>query len=84
MVGREKFKLILPHTDLHQTQVVAEKQRQIMAQDNLPIIGTKTGIFGVTAYADGDILENHLLRTGRALHHSKNLGRNRASTIAAP
>lgn len=82
--GGEEFMLILPHTGLQQAQIVAEKLRRVMSEKSLPIVGAKTGSFGVTTYTNGDTLENLLLRADQALYQSKNLGRNRVSTIAAP
>lgn len=74
--GGEEFLLVLPHTDLKQATTVAEKLRQAVATQNIPVVGHKTASFGVASHSLGESLDTFLARADRALYEAKQKGRN--------
>lgn len=74
--GGEEFLLVLPHTELGQATIVAEKLRQSIAVQKFPIVGQKTASFGVAAHYFGESIDTLLERADRALYEAKQKGRN--------
>jgi diguanylate cyclase (GGDEF)-like protein len=74
--GGEEFLLILPHTDIEQAQLVAEKLREAIAGAFLPVVGRKTASLGVATYLPTDSLTDILDRADSALYKAKKSGRN--------
>lgn len=73
--GGEEFLLVLPHTDLEQATAVAEKLRQAVAAQDIPVVGQKTASFGVASYRPGEKLDALLARADQALYEAKQKGR---------
>lgn len=74
--GGEEFLLVLPNTDLKQATAVAEKLRQVVAAQDIPVVGHKTASFGVASHIPGESLATLLARADRALYEAKQQGRN--------
>jgi len=79
--GGEEFLLLLPNTDLHGAEEVAERCREAFATTPVDDIGTVTASFGVVAYhGKDDTLEQLLQRADTALYSAKREGRDRVSS----
>ena len=75
--GGEEFLIICPETNSSQAQVLAEKLRLAMAERDFPIVGRKTGSFGVAMHISGETGAATVNRADDALYQAKKLGRNR-------
>lgn len=79
--GGEELSLILPHTGLHGTYVIAERTRETIEQMRVPLLDSDgtlqiTASVGVAASADGD--KNELISAAdNALYVAKREGKNR-------
>ena len=84
--GGEEMCLILPHTDLEGTYVIAERVREAIAAEEIPLLGSDAAIrvtasFGVAAASSGT--KNALIGAAdSALYTAKREGKNR--TVQAP
>ena len=81
-LGGEEFAALLPHTDQHGTQLVAQKLCEAISNAGL-IIGTSklelTISVGIAQLRpEGDNLTTFLERADSALYKAKRTGRNRA------
>jgi diguanylate cyclase (GGDEF)-like protein len=78
--GGEEFLMLLPHTDLQQAAIVAEKLRVAIASETMVTANGATlalsASFGVAAYDSDDSLEAMIWRADQALYTAKNNGRN--------
>jgi two-component system cell cycle response regulator len=87
--GGEEFVIVLPETQLHEGEQVAEKLRQELAAAPFNAAGadvTVTASFGVATLtlASQDSSDPLLKRADRALYQSKRDGRNRVTVSAEP
>ena len=76
--GGEEFAMLLPHTDLEEAAVLAERFRAELENTILPGIDkTVTASFGVAMLRDDDTQDSFLQRADSALYEAKNSGRNK-------
>lgn len=75
--GGEEFLIITPNTDINEAAIVAEKLRVALAGVEFPVVGYKTGSFGVAGYVADDNLTKIISRADAALYAAKKAGRNR-------
>ena len=78
--GGEEFLVALPHTDLEQASMLAEKLREKVEQFNFSIIEHKTASFGVSTFKKGMSVEELIDAADQALYRSKEEGRNRVNS----
>lgn len=74
--GGEEFLIIAPNTGIDEAANFAEKLRLVLAGTEFPVVGYKTGSFGVTAFVPGDNLGTLVARADAALYIAKKAGRN--------
>ncbi len=75
--GGEEFMIILPESDIKGGQIVAEKMRLKIEENQFPHVGKLTASFGVSEYKS-EMSENELVtRADNAMYKAKNAGRNR-------
>jgi diguanylate cyclase (GGDEF)-like protein/PAS domain S-box-containing protein len=79
--GGEEFLVILPHTDMEQALLLAEKLRKKVEAFNFSIIEHKTASFGVSTFKKGMSVEELIDAADRALYLSKEQGRNRINSV---
>ena len=79
--GGEEFLIILPHTDINQAMLLAEKLRKIIHNHIFTTIKHKTASFGVATFEKGITIQTLLDTADNALYQSKNNGRNQVSAI---
>ncbi len=87
--GGEEFSVLLPETNLHGGETVAENLRASVSQSHLALEASTTVVtvtisVGVTAYAAGEKLAETLARADRALYLAKQGGRNMWSVAEPP
>ncbi len=80
-IGGEEFTILLPETKIKEAVYTAERARKAVENYIFKDIGKVTVSFGVTAYQEGDIIDDMLKRSDTALYLAKNGGRNRVETI---
>lgn len=84
--GGEEFALILPNTSADDASRVIDKIRakfetsKLFVTKNKAPIGHLTASFGISEYAEGEVVENLIERADRNLYLAKELGRNRVET----
>jgi diguanylate cyclase (GGDEF)-like protein len=78
--GGEEFLMLLPHTDLEQATIVAEKLRVAIASQRVTAVSGAqlqlSASLGVAAHANDSSLEALIWRADKALYQAKNSGRN--------
>ena len=79
--GGEEFLIILPHTNLEQTILLAQKLRVIIENTLFTVVKHKTASFGVASFKGQMDIENLIDKADKALYQSKKNGRNCVSTI---
>lgn len=77
--GGEEFIVLMPHTVLSGGRSVAEKMREMIAQNEHPGIGPVTASFGVAERQKDESFESWYARADEALYRAKNSGRNMVS-----
>lgn len=75
--GGEEFMVICTHTALDGALNLAEKLRLLLQECAFPVVGPRTGSFGVSAYRAGDQARDLVARADAALYTAKHQGRNR-------
>jgi diguanylate cyclase (GGDEF)-like protein len=80
--GGEEFIILMPHTDLDQACLIAEKLRGLLAAE--PLTGTisVTGSFGVAQWQPGQGLGELVHSADLMLYRAKKLGRNRVERFS--
>ena len=81
--GGEEFIVLLPHTELEQAGLVAEKLCKLIASHAFADVDTVTASFGVAQFASGSSRDDFLSRCDDALYVSKHKGRNRVTLAAS-
>jgi diguanylate cyclase (GGDEF)-like protein/PAS domain S-box-containing protein len=74
--GGEEFLIILPHTDLAEAMIVAEKLRRTIEYHHFAHVRHKTASFGVVTFKGKKELEEFIDLADKALYSSKKHGRN--------
>ncbi len=80
-IGGEEFTILLPDTKIKEAVNTAERARKAVENYSFKDVGKITVSFGVTAYQEGDIIDDMLKRSDTALYLAKNGGRNRTEII---
>ena len=75
--GGEEFLVICPDAEIDGGFVIAEKLRLAIAEHAFPVVGHKTGSFGVAACNQHDTVGSVIGRADAALYRAKGNGRNR-------
>lgn len=78
--GGEEFMVVCRETDCDGARVLAEKLREAVAGHDFPVVGHKTGSFGVAALRPEEKLEALIARADAALYQAKHGGRDRVVT----
>lgn len=76
-LGGEEFVILMPETNGMKAFHFAEKIRQGLEQNHIPIVGQVTGSFGVAEKIKGESLQTWYKRMDEALYQAKETGRNR-------
>ncbi|MDA7087429.1 ABC transporter substrate-binding protein [Pseudomonas sp. SA3-5] len=81
--GGEEFIILMPHTDLDQAYLIAEKLRGLLAAE--PLTGSigVTGSFGVAQWQPGQGLGELVHCADLMLYRAKQLGRNRVERFSS-
>ncbi|WHP43578.1 diguanylate cyclase [Lysinibacillus capsici] len=79
--GGEEFLVICPCSHLKDAVQLSENLRQQLEQHSFPVVGHKTGSFGVTCFVMGDTIHSLLSRCDMALYQAKHHGRNRVEFL---
>lgn len=79
--GGEEFIIIAPNTNRVGIYNLAEKIRINIENHNYSDVGKNTCSFGVSTYASGDTEFDMIKRADKALYNSKNMGRNKVSSM---
>jgi diguanylate cyclase len=75
--GGEEFVVLLPHTDVHAAQQLAERLRQNI-QQGMPVYGVPATVsIGIAQFHTGENQHQWLKRADSALYLAKEHGRNR-------
>lgn len=74
--GGEEFVIVLTDISCQQAVNIAEKLRQHLMKTDIPTAGSVTASFGITAYQDGDTVDDLIRRADRMLYLAKLEGRN--------
>lgn len=75
--GGEEFIILCPEMDVEAASLFAERIRARVAAYAFPVVGGKTGSFGVAAFRSGDTEAALMKRADDALYRAKSGGRNR-------
>lgn len=78
--GGEEF-MIISQTNIYQSEMFAEKLRQIVSENMFSHVGSVTCSFGVTQYKKGDTLESIVKRCDNMLYSAKESGRNCVASL---
>jgi diguanylate cyclase (GGDEF)-like protein/PAS domain S-box-containing protein len=74
--GGEEFLIILPHTNIEQAAILAEKLRKKIDKTLFDTVGHKTASFGVACFTQGVTIEKLIDNADSALYEAKESGRN--------
>jgi len=74
--GGEEFLIILPHTNLKQAALLAEKLCKKISEYEFSVVGHKTASFGVATFVYGLSVEQCVDLADAALYEAKAAGRN--------
>nr|WP_295785524.1 GGDEF domain-containing protein [Rhodoferax sp.] len=75
--GGEEFLIVCPETKLAGASLLAEKLRCSIAAQVFPVVGHKTGSFGVASLGGLKDIDDLISRADAALYRAKKNGRNR-------
>ena len=76
-IGGEEFAIIVPQTDLKQSEHLAEKYRAIVDETDFEIGRSVTASFGVSQFDADEGVEGLIKRADKALYLAKSSGRNK-------
>lgn len=84
--GGEEFTVILPETDAREAEVVAQRIKTSLSEEEFTPEGCSdpvpiTASIGITEYVHFEEIVSFIQRADKAMYQSKNNGRNRISTI---
>ena len=74
--GGEEFLIVLPHTELEQAVLLAEKLRKKIEKYEFSEVGNKTASFGLACFEDDISIEKLIDNADVALYKAKAQGRN--------
>jgi diguanylate cyclase (GGDEF)-like protein len=75
--GGEEFIVVCPDTDITAAVALAEKLRKLVESHVFPVVGSKTGSFGVASFCASDEFDTAVSRADAALYRAKRNGRNK-------
>jgi len=75
--GGEEFVLLCRNTSLQSATLIAEKLRQLVADQSFGLAGSVQASFGVATLGSNESLEEIFVRADTALYEAKHQGRNR-------
>ena len=78
--GGEEF-MIISQTNIYQSEMFAEKLRQIIEENNFTHVGSVQCSFGVTQYRKDDIVDTIVKRCDNMLYSAKESGRNCVASL---
>ena len=73
--GGEEF-MIISQTNIYQSEMFAEKLRQVIEEYNFTQVGSVKCSFGITQYRKGDTMDTIVKRCDNMLYSAKESGRN--------
>ena len=79
--GGEEFLIILPQTNIEETEKVAQNLRKNIENFKFTLVDNQTGSFGLSYYRDNDTIQNLLNRADRALYIAKENGKNQVQIL---
>jgi diguanylate cyclase (GGDEF)-like protein len=78
--GGEEF-MIISQTNIYQSEMFAEKLRQVIDENMFTSVKSVTCSFGVTQYKNGDTIESIVKRCDNMLYSAKESGRNCVASL---
>jgi len=78
--GGEEF-MIISQTNIYQSEMFAEKLRQIISKNSFKNVGSVTCSFGVTQYKKADTVQSIVKRCDNMLYSAKESGRNCVASL---
>ncbi len=75
--GGEEFALILPHTEQANAEIMAEKYRKLVSENDFGLNRELTVSIGVSQFAKDESIESLIRRVDSALYQAKSQGRNK-------
>jgi diguanylate cyclase (GGDEF)-like protein/hemerythrin-like metal-binding protein len=75
--GGEEFAVLTPCTPVSGAEVLAEKIRRVVAEDDFDVVGRVTISVGVTQLRPGETAAHWIARADQLLYEAKRAGRNR-------
>jgi diguanylate cyclase (GGDEF)-like protein len=82
--GGEEFLIVCPETKLAGASQLAEKLRCSIAAYVFPVVGHKTGSFGVASLGALKDIDHLISRADAALYRAKKIGRNKVEIDGQP
>ncbi|MDY0227788.1 MAG: sensor domain-containing diguanylate cyclase [Desulfomicrobium apsheronum] len=79
--GGEEFMLLLPHSNISNSRIIAEKLRHLISGNIFNLDISITASFGVTEFLHSDDIEILLKRVDKALYQAKMNGKNRVEFL---
>lgn len=77
--GGEEFLIVLPHTNLVETTVIAKKIHTKLQSNTFSVVKRKTASFGVSELKSGQSIKDTFISIDKALYRSKRKGKNTIS-----
>jgi len=81
--GGEEFAILTPCTPISGAEVLAEKIRQIVAEEPFDVVGTVTVSLGVAQMHSSETASRWIARADELLYEAKHAGRNRMRSNAS-
>lgn len=82
--GGEEFVLLCRNTSLQSATLIADKLRQLVADQSFGLAGSVQASFGVATLGNNESLEEIFVRADNALYEAKHQGRNRVIASQTP
>jgi len=80
--GGEEFLIILPHSNINDAQILAQKLQTLINSFEFPKVGLRTASFGISEFQTGMSSEQLLDNADKALYISKENGRNQINSFS--